>query len=295
MPSPAETQVLYRSDEVQICLVECRRPAGEWDVEEAADIHAIVLPLGGVFVKEVRGRSVTADVNHVVYFNRGEPYRVRHPYHGGDRCLVLALHESDLIEIAASRAPGVQDHPERPFEQTHWLGTARAALLRGCLLRALRLPKAAPVEIEETAVDLVEAALPAPPAAATAPFPEGRSSEIASAVQALLATRFRDRLRLKDIADAMDCSPFHLLRIFRRTVGIPIHRYHLRLRLRAAVERLADGERDLSRLAFDLGFADHAHFTHAFAREFGTTPSAFRRWPFSERLRRLAASSRPGA
>ncbi|WP_348652834.1 AraC family transcriptional regulator [Polyangium sp. y55x31] len=41
--------------------------------------------------------------------------------------------------------------------------------------------------------------------------------------------------------------------------------------------RLLGGARDLTALALDLGFADHSHFTNAFRREFGCSPSAVRR------------------
>ena len=57
---------------------------------------------------------------------------------------------------------------------------------------------------------------------------------------------------------------------------MPLHRYLTRLRLRAALERLAGGANDLTALALDLGFSSHSHFADAFRREFGRTPSAVR-------------------
>ena len=50
----------------------------------------------------------------------------------------------------------------------------------------------------------------------------------------------------------------------------------MRLRARAALERLAGGERDLARLAADAGFADQAHLCRVVRAETGTTPSALR-------------------
>jgi AraC-like DNA-binding protein len=58
---------------------------------------------------------------------------------------------------------------------------------------------------------------------------------------------------------------------------MPIHRYLTRLRLRAALERLAGGVHDLTALALEIGFSSHSHFTDVFRREFGRTPSAVRR------------------
>jgi AraC-like DNA-binding protein len=79
------------------------------------------------------------------------------------------------------------------------------------------------------------------------------------------------------VARAVHASPFHLARVFRERAGVPIHRYLTRLRLRAAIERLADGADDLTALALDLGFSSHGHFTDTFRREFGRTPSDVRR------------------
>ena len=82
---------------------------------------------------------------------------------------------------------------------------------------------------------------------------------------------------LGDVAEALGCSPYHLSRIFHRESGLPMRRYLDRCRLRTALERLAEGEKDLTGLALDLGYADHSHFSNAFRREFGMSPSLFRR------------------
>ena len=39
------------------------------------------------------------------------------------------------------------------------------------------------------------------------------------------------------------------------------------------LHRLDQGERTLSALALDLGFSSHSHFTTAFRRHFGVTPT----------------------
>ena len=74
----------------------------------------------------------------------------------------------------------------------------------------------------------------------------------------------------------MHASPFHLARVFQQRTGLPVHRYLTKLRLRAALERLADGANDLTALALDLGFSSHSHFTDSFRREFGRAPSEVR-------------------
>jgi AraC family transcriptional regulator len=100
---------------------------------------------------------------------------------------------------------------------------------------------------------------------------------LVDAARVVLARRFRDKLSLGELARAVFSSPFHLARIFRRETGLSLHRHLTRLRLRHALEHLADGKPDLTMLALDLGFSSHAHFTHAFRNEFGYAPSEFSR------------------
>src|SRR4030095_11771775 len=87
--------------------------------------------------------------------------------------------------------------------------------------------------------------------------------DLVDATRVVLARRFREKLSLADLARAVFSSPFHLARIFRRETGLPLHRHQNRLRLRHALEHLADHQPDLTMLALDLGFSSHAHFSHA--------------------------------
>ncbi len=64
--------------------------------------------------------------------------------------------------------------------------------------------------------------------------------------------------------------------MFRAQTGHTIARHRMRLRVRAALDRCAEGERELARLAAELGFADQAHLTRAVRAETGTTPAALR-------------------
>ena len=91
----------------------------------------------------------------------------------------------------------------------------------------------------------------------------------------LLACHFERELPLASVADAAGCSPFHLSRIFRRDVGIPLHRYQNLLRVRTALERLREGQDNLTELALDLGFYDHSHFTHVSRQEVASIPSVW--------------------
>jgi AraC-like DNA-binding protein len=82
-------------------------------------------------------------------------------------------------------------------------------------------------------------------------------------------------ISLAEVADAVGCSPIYLTQSFRRHEGIPLYRYHLRLRLSQALLYLKAGC-EITPLAFELGFSSHSHFTSAFRSAFGMSPSKYR-------------------
>jgi AraC-like DNA-binding protein len=100
-------------------------------------------------------------------------------------------------------------------------------------------------------------------------------AELADAVRHYVAARYTEQSSLGAIARAHGVSAFHLARVFRRATGQSIHAYRIALRLRAALERIADRE-DVATVALSLGFSSHSHFTSAFRRAFGVTPSQLR-------------------
>jgi AraC-like DNA-binding protein len=92
----------------------------------------------------------------------------------------------------------------------------------------------------------------------------------------MISQRLESPPSLTELAEALDCSPYHLSRTFHRTLGQSLRSYLSSLRTRVAAERLASGADSLTALALDLGYADHSHFTNSFRREWGVSPSAFR-------------------
>jgi AraC-like DNA-binding protein len=96
-------------------------------------------------------------------------------------------------------------------------------------------------------------------------------------VQTRLSASIHHPHRLVEIAAALGISPFHLARTFREETGISLHQFLVRLRLIEALDRLSAGAPDLSAIAFGVGFSSHSHFSLAFRRGLGLSPSEARR------------------
>jgi AraC-like DNA-binding protein len=100
---------------------------------------------------------------------------------------------------------------------------------------------------------------------------------------ALLAQRAVDAMRvappgttIADVARDHAVSPRTLQRLFRRYVGVTPKWVLQRYRIHEAGERmLVDPDVDLARLAFELGYADQAHFTNDFRARVGQAPSEY--------------------
>ena len=97
-------------------------------------------------------------------------------------------------------------------------------------------------------------------------------------------------ISLERAAREAGLSPFHFLRLFSNVLGLTPHQYLVRSRLRHAARLLADDDRSITDVAFDVGFGDLSNFVRTFHRAAGASPRAFRemsrpdRKIFQERL-----------
>jgi AraC-like DNA-binding protein len=89
-----------------------------------------------------------------------------------------------------------------------------------------------------------------------------------------LHAHYSKSVKLVELATVCDTSPFHLVRSFRDTVGMPPHAYLTQVRSNHARDMLLRGV-PVSTAAYRCGFADQSHLTRTFKRIFGVTPGAY--------------------
>ncbi len=78
-----------------------------------------------------------------------------------------------------------------------------------------------------------------------------------------------------ETAQYCNVSEASLKRIFDKYAGIGIHKYLLKLKVKAAAELLGNGE-SVSHVAEQLGFNNQSYFSRAFKRETGLMPSSLK-------------------
>lgn len=263
---PAVARPLRATPAVQILDWVC--PGVDRGGVEAAERNAIAFVRWGAFRKRVGSREIAADASSAIFFPRGEEYRVDHPAGCGDRCLILVVAGEHLDEIAGRRGRSART----------LFPADRAALSdRGALLVRRIVGIAAQgdsLEVEEVGLRLAGEAI----AGAERSEPYGSSGTEAARrreverARIAMAARLEEPLSLAEIARETAYSPWHLARVFRELTGRSLHQHRTRLRLLRALDLLGEGG-SLSRIALQVGFSSHSHFSAAFRREFGAPPS----------------------
>jgi AraC family transcriptional regulator len=292
--SQLQSHLRYRSALVSITDVCCRPLTFHPGGEEQSTVHEMVFPRVGVFVMHTGHQQIVADPNHVLFFNANQPYRVSHPVPGGDDCTSFVFSTETLLDVIGSYEPTVRDHPEKPFRFNYGPIGLQTIIRQQRLRRRLRDLTTGSLEIEESALSLLDELSRhlyrhwRVPPSQHRPDTLRFHREWVESAKLIIAKRVKTNLSLVEIARMVHCSAFHLARLFRASAGSSIHQYQLRLRLALALDHLADGASSLTELALELGFSSHSHFTATFQRSFGISPSAFRQAATASHVRKLS-------
>lgn len=81
---------------------------------------------------------------------------------------------------------------------------------------------------------------------------------------------------LPELANAVGLSRFHFWRAFKQSTGMTPHAYMAKRRLEKSSEMLRSTTLSATEIAMACHFGSSSHFTTAFKRAFGVTPSEFR-------------------
>jgi len=95
-------------------------------------------------------------------------------------------------------------------------------------------------------------------------------------VKDYLAAHHMEDVRLETLAQLTGLSPFHLVRVFTRAMGLPPHAYQVQQRISRARSLLAT-PLPLAEVALASGFSDQSHLTRQFKKVLGIPPGAYRK------------------
>jgi AraC-like DNA-binding protein len=245
--------------------VMCREPHSNWSPSEPAKGFGLVFVRQGGFYRRTERSERAMDATSCYFELPEQEQRFAHRWSHGDACTAIEMSEELGRALADDDLARISEPRFTPID---------VSVAVQLLTRQARRPDQ--FELTEIVARLVTMALTG----------SDRLAHLRSSTHAIRrrlvdeATqilRSEPRITLVGLAGRLAISPPHLSRVFRAETGRTLSAYRNELRVREAVDRLGEGERSLTRLAHDLGFADQAHMTRTVRRETRAAPSTLRR------------------
>jgi AraC family transcriptional regulator len=229
--------------------------ADDWSAEYASSELKIVLPQSGHFMARFDRDAFVYDACTAMTLSPQRGYRIRHTRRQHTRMLVLVIKDAIAVHDCPTLSRRIFIAPTLQWQLLHLCAAAQSGQLEQ-------------LQADEQSVFLLDALL----RRHGVPEAGAHQNTYVERARQCLAAAPEQALSLAQLAQQAGCSQFHLARAFKCVTGTSAHRYQLNLRLCAALDRLAQGESDLTTLALDCGFSSHSHFSAAFKQIFGATP-----------------------
>ena len=251
-----------------ICVSDFRCSAGPDDKRfvEQHHRHSVSYVRKGSFGCRTRGKSFELVAGSILVGHPGDEYLCTHDHVCGDECLSFFLNP-ELVEAIGDRAEIWRIGSAPPLPELMVLGELAQVAADG----------RSDVGLDEVGqlfasrfVEVVSGRPERPVRAAA------RDRRRAVETALWIDAHSHRPIDLEHAAAQAGTSPFHFLRLFSSVLGVTPHQYLVRSRLRHAARLLADDERSVTDIAYDVGFGDLSNFVRTFHRAAGVSPRRFR-------------------
>lgn len=224
--------------------------------EHAYPSHALVFTNVGTWSYHGTDPRVSIDESSVVAGTSLGEYACLHPHGEAGECLIVAMRDDAFEDdVPLFDAPVIKITPE-------------IALHRRAIVSALREPE----RLEALAFWLFDAVCATGRGALRI---SSRDLRIEYAKR-IMRERWSQRVTVSGIARELHLSRFTFTRRFFACVGQTPYAYLTRLRIAKAQSELARASLSVEEIAYANGFGSIAHFSHAFRRVVGTSPTNYR-------------------
>lgn len=280
-------RILFTNSSVSIGMFDC--PVGRPNFNNTGPIknYLIAFPRTAVKIQHSHLKSpFIADPTLVTLYNDGQEYKRFQLSEYGDRCDWLAVSPEvarAIFEEHHLNKTLTTDELTPLFSMTHCSCTSNTyALFKYLIMKLLLFKTISPLFVEETALlifnNIVHTAYSEWGAKPKSNRPKTfqRHLKIVQQAQEILNASFDQSISLNYLANELNCSIYHLCRTYQRITGLSIHQTINQLRLREALHNISENNEDLSTLGINLGFSDHSHFSLAFRKAYGFSPTQFK-------------------
>jgi AraC-like DNA-binding protein len=257
---------LLQRQSISVSDFRCSAGPGDTPFVERHHCHSISFVREGSFGCRSRGRLFELVAGSVLVGHPGGEYVCSHDHVRGDECLSFFL-QPELVQAIGDQGDIWQIGCAPPLPELMVLGELAQAAADG----------RSDIGLDEVgqlfASRFVEVVCGrrAKPASAT-----GRDRRRAVETALWIDAHSPRPIDLDAAAAQAGISPFHFLRLFSTVLGVTPHQYLVRSRLRHAARLLADHDRSVTDVAYDVGFGDLSNFVRTFHRAAGVSPLRFR-------------------
>jgi len=271
---------LLQRKSISVSDFRCTAAPGDTPFVERYASHSISYVRTGSFGCHCRGRFFELVAGSVLVGYPGDEFICTHDHVCGDECLSFFL-TPELVDTIGDRPEAWRVGAAPPLPELMVLGELAQAAADG--RSDLGLDEIGQI-FADRFVEVISGRTHQP--APAKPRDRRRAVETALWIDA----HSHRQIDLDAAAAQAELSPFHFLRLFSGVLGVTPHQYLLRSRLRHAARLLADDERPVTDVAYDVGFGDLSNFVRTFHRAAGVSPRKFRaasrgmRKIFQERL-----------
>ena len=102
----------------------------------------------------------------------------------------------------------------------------------------------------------------------------GKEHESVAQIKNYIEAHFAENISIDELTEITQLSRFHMIRVFKESVGIPPHAYLRQVRIQQAKSMFFSGK-SIVDIAAETGFADQSHLTRWFKRLWGFTPGQY--------------------
>jgi AraC-like DNA-binding protein len=257
---------LLERPSIRVSDFRCTAVPGDKPFVEQHSRHSISFVRKGSFGYRSRGRSHELVAGSFLIGTPGTEFVCSHDHVCGDECLSFFF-SPELADAVGGRSETWEVGATPPLAELMVLGElAQAAADRRS---DIGLDEVGHL-LAQRLVEVVSGKA-RKPARVTA-----RDRRRAVEAAMWLEANSHREIELEDAARQAGVSPFHFLRLFSGVLGVTPHQYLLRSRLRRAARLLADEDKPVTDVAFDVGFNDLSNFVRTFHRAAGVSPLKFR-------------------
>ena len=237
------------------------------------DFYAIGVVQSGALSFKPKFPSDVVPSGNIMIIHPGEVHTGRCVGEDGCKYRMFYVHPTPLRELYQN----ISGKPEEALSfRNQIIEDNETAKLLHSLHVAIENPQAPAIEKESRLILalthlLVRHATPRPFVTQETP-----NRKFVKMAKELIEDHYHDNVTLKEIALAVNISPFHLLRMFKEEIGLAPHAYLTQYRIRKAKHFLSKGT-PIVQVALQTGFCDQSQFSKRFKQIVGTTPGHFRK------------------